>query len=115
MTNSINTIRPYRWHGQWVFDDPAKGLSHEALVGGMDTMIDLATAGIPGAAQGFIALFSEIPFPGHQIRLDWLTEETGGNVYWWEEQRMRGWLCPALLKYFKEPPNHLYIQVKEAK
>ena len=29
-------------------------------------------------------------------------------------ERREGWLCPALLRYFSEPPAKLYIQVKAA-
>jgi hypothetical protein len=114
MKNSIMVIKPYRWEGLWVFDDPAVGLVHEPFVGGADTMIDMATAELPNADRGFLALFSASPFPGAQIVLDRVGEQGGGNVYRWPEKDMEGWLCPALLKYFEEPPAKLYIQVKQA-
>ena len=43
MKNSIFVIKPYKWEGLWVFDDPAVGLVKEPFVGGADTMIDVAT------------------------------------------------------------------------
>jgi hypothetical protein len=113
--NSIHTIRPYKFHGQWVFDDPAKELDKEAFVSGMDDMIDRITADIPGAGRGFLALFSATPFPGAQVTLEWLREEHGGNVYRWADTGMEGWCCPALLKYFRKPPRRLHIQVKAAR
>jgi hypothetical protein len=112
MKNSISVIKPYKWEGMWVFDDPAVGLVKEPFVGGADTMIDGATAHTPNAAEGFIAVFSAGYFPDAQIVLEWVREDGGGNVYRWPERAMEGWLCPALLKYFDQPPAKLFIQVK---
>jgi len=114
MKNAIFVIKPYKWEGMWVFDDPSVGLVKEPFVGGADTMIDRATALIPGAKQGFLAVFSSGYFPDAQIILEWAREEGGGNVYRWKEKEMEGWLCPALLRYFTDPPEKLYIQVKAA-
>jgi hypothetical protein len=114
MKNSIFVIKPYKWEGMWVFDDPAVGLVREPFVGGADTMIDVATSHIPNADGGFIAVFSASHFPGSQIALEWVREEGGGNVYRWGEKGMEGWLCPALLKYFEQAPAKLCIQVKAA-
>lgn len=112
MKNSIFVIKPYRWEGLWVFDDPRVGLVREPFVGGADTMIDVATAQIPDAPSGFLMVFSASYFPDAQITVDWVREEGGGNVYSWAEKKMEGWLCPALLHYFAEPPRKLYIQIK---
>lgn len=112
MSNSIFVIKPYLWEGVWVFDDPNVGLVKEALVGGTDAIIDLATASIPNASKGFITLFSAGYFPDATIVLEWVREDNGGNVYLWPEKNMEGWLCPALQKYFQNPPEKLYIQVK---
>lgn len=114
MKNSIFVIKPYKWKGLWVFDDPAVGLVREPFVGGADTMIDVATAHLPDADRGFLAVFSASQFPGAQIVLDWFREEGGGNVYRWPEKGMEGWLCPALLKYFEEPPSKLYVRLRAA-
>ena len=46
------------------------------------------------------------------MELSWLREEMGGNVYRWKG--MEGWLCPALLRYFPQAPEKLYVQVKAA-
>jgi hypothetical protein len=114
MKNSIFVIKPYRWEGLWVFDDPSAGLVREPFVGGADTMIDVATANIPHADQGFVAVFSAGYFPDARIVLEWVREEGGGNIYRWPEKGMEGWLCPALLRYFPSPPEKLYVQVKPA-
>ena len=110
MKNSIFVIKPYKWEGLWVFDDANAGLVKEPFVGGADSIIDVATARIPNAHKGFLAGY----FPDAQIVLEWVREEGGGNVYRWKEKGMEGWLCPALLKYFEQPPAKLHIQVKAA-
>jgi hypothetical protein len=110
--NAINVISPYKHHGMWVFDDPRVGLVQEPFVAGADTMIDRVVADMPDAERGFILIFSSTPFPGHQYRLDWRREEGGGNWYYAPQLDMEGWLCPALLKYFAEPPKQLFVQTK---
>ena len=110
--NSIRVIRPYKYYGQWVFDDEQTGLVKEAFVGGADTMLDMATADIPNADKGCLMLFSESLFPGAQLRLQWVREEGSGNVYLWKEQNQEGWLCPALFKYFDVTPKEIHVQVK---
>src|SRR5437016_744002 len=112
MPNQISIIKPYRWEGMWVFDDPQVGLDKEPFVGGADTIIDLAVAelGIRDAENGFLLLFSADPFPGYQMQLTWARQEMGGNVYNWNG--MEGWLCPALLKYFPSPPKRIYAQIR---
>jgi len=110
--NAIHVIAPYKHLGMWVFDDPRVGLVQEPFVAGADTMIDRVVADIPDAAHGFTLIFSVTPFPGHQVRLDWLREGDGGNWYYAEQLGMEGWLCPALFRYFAEAPKQIYIQVK---
>ena len=110
--NTINVIAPYKYLGTWVFDDPRVGLAQEPFVSGADSMIDRVVADIPDAVRGFNLIFSATPFPGHQYRLDWRREESGGNWYYAEALDMEGWLCPALLKHFEEPPRQLYVQTK---
>ena len=36
MKNAIFIIKPYKWEGMWVFDDPSVGLVKEPFVGGME-------------------------------------------------------------------------------
>lgn len=110
--NALMVIAPYKYHGAWVFDDPATGLFREPFIAGVDTMIDKAVAKIPNAEQGFRAIFSARQFPGSDFRLEWRRAESGGNWYYSDEFRMEGWLCPALLKYFSDAPNEIYVKVE---
>ena len=79
MKNSIFVIKPYKWEGLWVFDDPAVGLVKEPFVGGADTIIDVATAHLPNAAQGFLAVFSAGYFPDAQIMLEWVRKKAAAT------------------------------------
>lgn len=114
--NSITVIKPYKWEGQWVFDDDRVDLVKEPFVAGADTLIDLAIKrkGIANASEGFLLFFSATPFPSADLCLEWVREESGGNVYLWREEGHEGWLCPALLKYFDAAPEKHYVQLKEA-
>ena len=96
----------------WVFDDARVGLVQEPFVSGADTIIDRAVANIGGADRGFVLVFSASPFPGHELRLDWRRSDLGGNWYYSDKFQMEGWLCPALFKYFDNPPKEIYVQCK---
>jgi hypothetical protein len=112
--NSLFVIKPYRWNGLWVFDDPSVGLVKEPFVSGIPEMIDAAVRHLSDAEKGFVAIFSANPFPGAQIILERVREETGGTWYRWTETGQEGWLCPALFRYFDKAPDRLHIQVKPA-
>ena len=123
MNNAIFVIKPYKWNGMWVFDDERVGLDKEPFVAGADSMIDTAVQlkGIPNAEDGFLMVFSADPFPDADFDLDWVREDSGGNVYKGrfevdgEAKELEGWLCPALNLYYPDPPQKLYVQVREAK
>lgn len=123
----------------WVFDDADKKLEKEALVGGMPEIIEFACEmlHIPRYREGFIARFSGDAFPvarpeavfclekipAPTIDLDTVPAShrefyaamlTTGTYYKLELAGLGekiGWLCPALLKYFSEPPDKLWVEV----
>jgi hypothetical protein len=112
--NSLHTIYPYKFHGQWVFDDADKGLAREPFVMGADTIIDRLTSKIEKAGDGFILIFSAHAFPGSTALLQLCTmkAETG---HWYMDMSsgIVGWLCPALLKYFHEAPEYIWVTVRK--
>jgi hypothetical protein len=110
--NSISVIAPYKRYDMWVFDDERRGLVEEPFVAGSDTLIDLATSGLPSPELGFLLLFSAADFPEAKLQLEWRRAERGGNIYFSTDFGAEGWLCPALMKYFDEPPAKLYIAVR---
>lgn len=112
MANSIFIIAPYKYEGTWVFDDERVGLYREAFVSGADLILDRLTAHIPDAANGFRLLFSATPFPGYDVKVDWVREEYEGNWYRAEEYNREGWLCPALYLYYDKAPKEIYIKAE---
>jgi hypothetical protein len=42
----------------------------------------------------------------------WRRGEYGGNWYYSEEYEAEGWLCPALLKYFADAPEEIYVRAE---
>lgn len=139
--NAIMVIKPYMWEGIWVFDDEKKGLEKEALVAGVPEIIEAICKlhGIPmeDAKKGFRLLFSATPFPGYQLHAKhggegfgdgkegFGSDEQSGNWYevvtlldtdrkpYEEAVGMKGWLCPALFKYFDKAPANLYIKAEK--
>ena len=110
--NQINVISPYRYLDMWVFDDPKVGLLAEPFVGGADTMIDSVTAELADPQHGFTMIFSANAFPNYGFCLEWRRKEGSGNIYYSQSLDAEGWLCPALLRYFVEPPQELFVSVK---
>ena len=110
--NQIYVVSPYRQASTWVFDDSTVGLKAEPFVAGIPEMIDALVQSIPHAERGFRLLFSAAPFPGYQAELVQVRSEYGGIWYRWPATNMEGWLCPALFKYFTEPPATLYARAE---
>jgi hypothetical protein len=113
--NTINIISPYRYNGTWVFDDAQHDLVREPFISGADILIDRAVTDIPNAAEGFNLIFSAGPFPDHQYRLERSREEFDGNWYYLEEFDAEGWLCPALLHYFEDAPDEIFVKVEPSR
>ena len=143
---STMTLYPYltQWGKEdvWVFDDKQHGLKAEAFVLGMSEMITrvVEEKDLPGADQGFKMTFSDQPFDGADICVEWVEE---GNLEyesvettktWWGGKKkkvkknvipgnwyagdvygevMVGWLCPALFEYFDNAPKKIYVGAEQ--
>jgi hypothetical protein len=108
--NSIHTISPYKTtYGEWVFDDPDKGLKKEPFVAGIPEMIEAIVDG----EKTFTVRFSKKDFVGSQVKLTRTTKERGGAWYSmiYDGKEFEGWLCPALLKYFSTHPKNLFLEI----
>jgi len=113
MTNFLFVIEPYSAFGTWVFDDFGRDLVAEPFVCGIPEIIDrlVEEARIENAEDGFTLLFSAVSFPG-ACRMEWVESESGGNWYRQVNTKQKGWLCPALLKYFPKAPPNLYVKAE---
>ena len=112
--NSIMVLAPYRYNGTWVFDDERVGLVREPFVAGVPEMIDALVADIPDADKGFRLTFSAKPFPDYEKKLTHTRSDGVGNYYRLDDPPMEGWICPALFKYYDEPPAELYVKADPA-
>ena len=112
MQNAVYSIRPFRYQNMWVFDDDRVGLVKEPFVMGIPEIIDQTIKHIPDAQNGFTVLINDTGLPSPDIILKKLNEDAGGNWYQCEQTSMKGWLCPALYKYYPLAPETLYIKVQ---
>jgi len=112
--NAINVIHPFKYQGEWVFDDESKELDKEPFVAGADVLIDMLT----NNAEKCTIVFSETLFPGadHTVTSSAVNKAdndgTQGTFYYSAEFEHDLWLCPALLKYFDKPPKQIHFQIK---
>lgn len=116
-SNSIQVIHPYKWNYLWVFDDPSKGLTREPFINCATALIDAGICNLygkeklPTFEKGFNLLFSNKEFMNYDFKFIWKEEIAGGNVYECKELNREGWLCPALLKYFRTPPKCIFVKM----
>jgi hypothetical protein len=97
----------------WVFDDDRVGLAKEPFVSGIPEIIDNAVAHLPNPQAGFTVLFNNTGIPSADVVLKKLDIESGGTWYEQEGTGLKGWLCPALFKYYPQAPERLYIKIVE--
>jgi hypothetical protein len=112
--NTLYQIAPYKHDGMWVFDDDRFGLVREALVEGIPEIIEKACyeQNIPDPSGNVVVTFASVEFPNWTIKMDLLGEAYGGHEYIVEDWGMKGWLCPALLHYFSEAPETIYVRAE---
>jgi hypothetical protein len=108
--NALFVIAPYFKHGTWVFTDERRNLVEEPFVAGVPEIITEIAADIPNAKAGFRLTFSAGPFPGHEVVVTRAESESGGYWYYVENSDTKGWLCPALFKFFPEAPAKIYVR-----
>jgi hypothetical protein len=112
------TLYPYLLRDTWVFDDERTHLHQEAFVlGATEALSRLVEINeIPGASRGFSLTFSGDAFDGQNAELEWLRADPSGTGNWYATilagERFELWLCPALLCYFDEAPQRIYLRVE---
>jgi uncharacterized protein DUF6717 len=110
--NAIQIITPYMYKGTWVFDDVRANLRREPFVSGVPEIIDKLVERIPDAASGFRLYFSASPFPEHMDSFIRTKPQWGGYWYRSSETHAKGWLCPAIFKFFREAPETIYVKAE---
>lgn len=111
--NQINILYPYRTKSGWSFDDEEVGLEGEPFIAGIPEIID----SIVGEKDSFTVQISHSPIPFPTGILSKVpTPHKDGSLpdgwYKFDGTDMVGWLCPALLKYFKDYPDKIYFKIE---
>jgi hypothetical protein len=75
-------------------------------------IIDDLTVDIPNAKEGFRLLFSAEPMPEYDIKVIRGRKSGGGHYYTVEGTEKEGWLCAALLRYYRTAPEALYVKAE---
>ena len=119
-TNSIYTLDAYRDNGMWVFDDDAVGLVKEPFVAGADIVFDhMAERHLDGTRDRVSVAFSTTPIPDYDVSAT-ITGADGYNGHYYKVTKFVGdddmvgfpfWLCPALLLYYTNAPQDIYIKI----
>jgi hypothetical protein len=103
-------INPYQEGGLWFFDEPKLGLYKEGLTDGTPEVLSQAIT-LSKLNQPISVLFSDVPIFEHSLVL--LGPFKTGHQYYWTQQNMVCWFCPALLRFFKKPPSRIWFRIKE--
>lgn len=120
--NSMLTIQIYKHDGLWCFTDDSRDLLHEPFVLGMSEIIThvIKLFNIGSEQDYFRITFSSNKFPQHQGKLYYQYSEYDGAWYCLNtikdenpnENDLKGWLCPATLKFFEIFPKSIYFKVE---
>lgn len=128
----VNTIRPYKDGGRWVFKHtngvvydmaPAQltDMSLSPIVVGADRLImtGCGMKNILNPEKGFLVLFSEQWFPGCDVKLTLKENKYDGWLYDVSSEGLQGlmpgqgaWLCPYMTMYYEKPPATLYLKME---
>ena len=128
----VNTIRPYKCDGRWVFKSaggvvydmaPAQltDMALSPIVVGADRLImtGCKLKNIENPENGFLVLFSEQWFPGCDVKLVLKENKFDGWLYDVESEELQGllpgqgaWLCPYMTMFYKEPPKTIYLKME---
>lgn len=108
MTNTLYLVQVRRLHDTWVFSDEKVGLVDEPFVSGFPEIINVY---VPHDVKTFNLTFSDYPFPAYTTVVQRQEQQYDGWWYLNQQSGLRGWLCPALYKYYSTPPLNVYVRV----
>jgi hypothetical protein len=123
MNNSMLALQLYRDAGTWCFTDESRNLTNEPFVLGIPAIIDKVIQDNEIDPHNPTVIFSENEFPQCQGYLAYEIFEQGGVWYSLQELHkpykhpggtLRGWLCPATLKFFPCHPKRIYFKLENS-
>ncbi len=98
----------------WYFNDEKKGIEKEPFVGKInDILTYINVIEIIKHNDKMTVLFDSKPFKGWEYSFSKKKEEGDWTEYSSKYFRVSDWLCPVLYQYFKEPPETIYLDVKD--
>jgi len=110
MSNAMMSIKIYRYCDTWAFTDISRDLQDEPFVCGIPEIIDYFIEKFSDSKkETHRIIFSARNFPLSHGKLVKEGMESGGAWYSYEN-RAKGWLCPATLKFFDQHPDELYVR-----
>jgi hypothetical protein len=105
--NEINILHPYQMDGAWIFDDPEIDIHGQPIICGIPGVINKVMKG----ATRFTVHISQAPFQNYNTVLVKLKDSDEG-WYKFINTDIKGWLCPAFLKYFPDYPDEIYLRIE---
>ena len=101
-------VSVYKLAGEWYMDDQVKGIFMEPLVRGVPDIIEFLVRKRDRLNVGFSS------HRKHSLDVNLIKGhfDDGGCWYQLEGTELKGWLCPILLRYFREAPENLYVSWK---
>ena len=111
--NAVFTITPRRMKKSplWIFDDPQRGLMSEPfLEDASDVLSEIAKK--VNAKNEMVIAFSATEIPNFTAKAtrsgSGQMADQAGCFYNFGEKRF--WLCPAVAKYFQNPPETIFVK-----
>lgn len=121
MANSLYSLHAYFKNGLWMFDDKSRDIKEEPFVAGADTMFDLMSGRcIDETIQECGIVFGSTPIPNYDIKVK-LDRPDGFDGHYYNVVKFdkypsvegfEFWLCPALLAFFNDAPEEIYVKVQ---
>ncbi len=111
--NAVHKIELYKQGNTWVFDDKHLELVAEAFVCGASEAIQYLVDKVSEDKKKPTIIFGEV-LGEYDIKID-LKEDLGTNAWYTmfsPDGNMDLWLCPVLTRYFKNPPETIYIKIQ---
>jgi hypothetical protein len=111
------TVEIYRYADTWCFTDEKRGLIHEPFVLGTPEIVDYMIESLPSqnTENKYRIIFSSEMFPNCKTHLKRDKNEHGGAWYALQAEQkdeLRGWLCPATLKFFADFPECIFFHLE---
>lgn len=114
--NAVKRIQLYKLGDTWVFDDTHLGLTAEPFVAGASETIQVIVDNLKHLTnkETPVIQFAEFLPKGKYDAVIKLNENMGQSAsYKYEVKKgveMDLWLCPVLTRYFKTPPDKIYVK-----